>query len=463
MSEKEELRDSLKKLVYHVHSACNEGKAKKCFKPEKELFFKRKIQGYKYDDNGPNIKSWAPQKLQKRVWYAARTIIAQEIKKLEIYNKVLARLCTTYSPERGSCEYSLCRFIDRIIWETLESEITNKSSLEPYIQSFLKDLNNKEQKYQLTAQIHGVILQPESIKLDEHTLLRKPARQDIEVEYPAESFFIAGGKIFEPPSAILEISGTSSTDSIYLKPQKEIDEAISILCLFRVGGIEYFKFTTHTDSLLATGLTSSERIHPAKSGSYLVRNVDVKPLKAFWARLKRVKLPDPYAASQEPNELSIAYARYNDSLDEGAIEKRIFSAVMGLEALYLGEEPKDRGETSYKLRMRVSKLLSLLGYEPNEVRCKMRDAYAIRSTYVHGSLISKKDRRKYEKDYGDLNEFSRVIMDYLRASIIALLERRNKKSMINIIDESFLDSEKGKEVIKLLFMPYEKEKQNAPG
>ena len=134
------------------------------------------------------------------------------------------------------------------------------------------------------------------------------------------------------------------------------------------------------------------------------------------------------------------------------VEKRISSAVMGLEALYLS--PSEQQEMSYRLRMRVSKLLGLIGYNPSEAKERIKDAYDVRSTYVHGGMLKQRDRQKYERKYGNLNKFRKSIMDYLRASIVALLHRPSKTSLIQKTDDSFLDSNKEEEIKKLLFMPY---------
>ena len=72
---------------------------------------------------------------------------------------------------------------------------------------------------------------------------------------------------------------------------------------------------------------------------------------------------------------------------------------------------------------------------------------------MHGATLKTTDRRKLEEKYGSLGEFAKRIMDYLRASIVVLLNRPSKKSLIQKIDDSFLDSAKEVEVRELLFMP----------
>jgi len=55
----------------------------------------------------------------------------------------------------------------------------------------------------------------------------------------------------------------------------------------------------------------------------------------------------------------------------------------------------------------------------------------------------------------DETGISKKSTDYLRASIVALMEKPSKASLIQKIDDSLLDSEKDTEVKKLLFMPYD--------
>lgn len=475
--EQQELQELLRKLLQSFYSICSKGLAKNRFEPEKRLYFRRKIRGFEYDNDGTHITSWEPEKLLKPAWYEAITVIEQETKKLNIYDEISTIICSTYGMEKASLDYYLSKLIDVVAWKILEGEIADKSSLAPYVLSFLKDINHEEQGYKVIAQIQGVILQPEAIQLDENTLLRKPTREDIETERHAESPF-SEEPIFYTPTAIIELTGTTLSNSIPWKVEVPIKinntvaltlsvredlgifDAIAILRLFRVGGVEFIKWDTHIDSVPPSTHTSAKRIYILKSGSYLVRNKDVETLKTFWANMKRVKLPESahHFPRKEPDELSIAYDRYCDSLDVGIIEKRISSAVMGLEALYLGEDPQDRGELRYKLGMRVGKLLSLIGYSPSEAKQKTRAAYDIRSTYVHGGILKGKNRQEYEKKYGDLNEFCKTIIDYLRASTVArLLRKTSKTSLIDKIDDSFLDIKKEEEISELLFMPYEKE------
>ncbi|MFC1906613.1 hypothetical protein ACFLW8_00805 [Chloroflexota bacterium] len=253
--------------------------------------------------------------------------------------------------------------------------------------------------------------------------------------------------------SIIELKGSIETQKAF-SADETIRLVLGILSLFRVGGIDYIRYYIQTDSILPWGLISAERIHSAKHGKYVIKNEDVKPLITFWSNMKNMELPIPGLTGErkEPNELSIAYERYSDSLDGGVVEKQISSAVMGLEALYLGGG--EQQEMSYRLRARVGKILGLINYVPNQVSERLQDAYDVRSKYVHGGILRQKDRNKLESKYGDITEFSKTIIDYLRASIVALLKRPSKKSLINLLDESLLDSNKDNAIKEMLFTPY---------
>ena len=114
---------------------------------------------------------------------------------------------------------------------------------------------------------------------------------------------------------------------------------------------------------------------------------------------------------------------------------------MGLEALF----SKENQELLYRLKMRISKFLSLLGYNPYKIKGKIKDAYAIRSLFAHGGILSYKDRRKYELKGVQLDQFLKEISDYLRISIVlAIMINYEKEKFVDIIDDSLIDHEKEK-------------------
>ena len=114
------------------------------------------------------------------------------------------------------------------------------------------------------------------------------------------------------------------------------------------------------------------------------------------------------------------------------------------------------GELSYKLRLRVAKLISNFGYEPLSVTKMIHDAYKVRSRFVHGGLQDSKSNEKLAKKYGSAKNLIEKILDFLRLAIIVSVSmRENKKELISAIDESLLDKAGEKKLECLLRQPRE--------
>jgi len=315
-------------------------------------------------------------------------------------------------------------------------------------------LNGEAQEYRATVKLDGLVLRPDFIELDKDVTLRKPTREDFGKEVPLTPPPPPHESPLEKYTAILHAK-VCAEEVIAL--HKEIDRELVVLRLFRSGAVRIVKYTIDTASIFRRAgvegtIIGTELLRP--EDKLLITQENIKPLKKFWSSMKGVMLPGfGYLDLQKkPDEVSIAYERYVDYFKEGVPEKRIASAVMGLEALYLS--PSEQQEMSYRLRMRVGKLLGLVGYNSDEVRNSINDAYGIRSTYVHGGTLKPKERQRLERKHGDINKFPERIMDYLRASIAALLKKPSKTALIQEIDNSFLDSKKEEKIKKLLFMPY---------
>ncbi len=454
MVEKEKLQELLQKLVHAIYSTINEGLANGMLQPQYEPYFRWKLKEYEYGNTGIAKKSAEGKEFLRPYWGRATRDVHQRASKLSVYNDILEAISKGYKINGVQLGYSLPTFTERVAWNILEGKIKSLHDCDKYIILFLKDLCGEEQEHRAEVQLRGLVLQPRSIKLDDNTKVRKPDRKDFEREEPS-SYQAFRARRLEDPTAFLHTRIYATGVGVPL--QNEIDREVAVLRLYRVGAVQDIRYSMDSDSIIGFGAGTLTRGKLLGSDKYLVAREDVKSLKTFWANMKKIELPNSvYPGNQkEADELSIAYERYNDSLEGGVIEKRISSAVMGLEALYL--YPSEQQEMSYRLRMRIAKLLGLIGCNPNEVRKKLTDAYNIRSTYVHGGILKQTDRRKYERKYGDLNEFSKTIMDYLRASIVTLLRRPGKKTLIEKIDDSFLDTSKEEEIRKLLFMPYERE------
>lgn len=460
MTEIKRIQDTLESLVNAAYSIVIDGMAKGTLKPEYHSHTRYKVTKFEYGESGITNKRVKPERFSAPSWYqAGNSVYFEGIINRKVYKDALRALLNSYGLQKTHCRHYLWSLTARIARDTLEGKISRPKHLAKYVGLFLKDLNEEKHEYRIGVQLKGLILQPNSIKLDGNTKLRKPIRRDLEVEDPGPYRpFSSRLRPLEDPTAILNTIIHAKTETeLYL----EIDRGIEILRLFQVGSVQDVKNIIDKDSIIYRTRYEFSDEQLLGQDSYLITERDAERLKTFWLRMKRIDLPIPVerGVPKEPTALAISYERYSNALDDKIFENRIFSAIMGLEALYLMEKQ----EMSYRLRMRAAKLLSLIGYDHNEIVERIKDAYEVRSTYVHGEILKQQDRRKLERKHGNLDEFSKTIVDYLRASIIALLKRPNKNSLIQKIDDSFLDAEKEEEIRKLLFMPYEKEVLDAAG
>ena len=236
-----------------------------------------------------------------------------------------------YKLEEHKCNLYLGQLIKKVTSTILESKVKTPKDSAKYAISFLKDLNGEKQEYRAEVLLKGLLLRPCSIQLDSDVILRKPTRKDFEREV-LMTFPSHGDFPLNYPTAFLHVRVHATEEGTAL--HDEINKGIAILKLFRVGAVQYLQYSSSTDSIIhmAGGRLTSGRL--LGSDKYLITEEDIKQLKQYWRNMTRAKLPSSvYHSSQEkPNEISIAYDRYNDSLEAHILERRISSAVMGLEA-----------------------------------------------------------------------------------------------------------------------------------
>jgi hypothetical protein len=158
--------------------------------------------------------------------------------------------------------------------------------------------------------------------------------------------------------------------------------------------------------------------------------------QTLWKRLPPEGLPalnDP----GNPGSAAIAYLRYVDAMtiDAPIIERRITNAVVGLEALFLPERAD--GELSFRLRMSVARIMSEFGYDGPTVVHRVKDAYAVRSAYVHRGLLTTKSKAKVERTAGPIQKLLPEILEYLRLSIlICMLSNLSPPKLQGILSDA---------------------------
>ncbi len=229
--------------------------------------------------------------------------------------------------------------------------------------------------------------------------------------------------------------------------RKRLRLFVQLLRLFDVGSINYnfyeMKFDIITGGHMSAG-SSHGFLFPWKK--YLLKSVDENRFVYFVNHLLKDKdLLDSYKGV---NHVNIAFDRYSEALLENvSIERRIANAVMGLEALLSTQNP----EIKFSLSLRVSKLLSFLGFDPLSVKLFIGQAYNIRSKFAHGGHLTKEIKNKLEAEFNGIDGFTITILNYLRICIVIYIATGiAKKELMQTIDDALLDNTVAKKLATTL-------------
>lgn len=314
--------------------------------------------------------------------------------------------------------------IKRFIFAYLYNHKVDDSEIESLIDILIKESEGKPLKYEIKAELKGIYLDINKIKINEQCTLRKPEKEDL-IKYFHADVTINSFQKKEAtcPSSILEIEFEDIMDRSLFK----LIDAIRILRLYKVGNVKCILSRTYSESFnfpendLTSHVLCESINNRDKEIAYTLTENDVEKIRDFWNTIN-------YSISNLDSKgyLSIAFERYNSALkteigifNNGSIERKITEAVMGLEILFLKDDESNR-HLARKLSRRISKFMKLIGYQNLDHETLIEIAYDIRSEYLHMGKLRKETEDKLNQFYS-LNEFVKVIIDYLRVSLIVLL------------------------------------------
>lgn len=252
-------------------------------------------------------------------------------------------------------------------------------------------------------------------------ILRRPELSDLQPELDQHMAMLEGRELRHhtvTAIATLEMNWSSPTAS-----RTEVERLQSLLRLFAVASARYLRvkeeLTSPVNEDMGT-LTVGPDEHSYERAT--IQSSDLPKLQSLAAAIwTRLPIGPVGLKEAEPTPVTTAFRRYSDALlrDGMILERRFASAVMGLESLYL--PAKQDGELSFRLRTSVGRVMEAFGFDGRSVEAEVAFCYGVRSAYVHGGHLSGKLRASGEKQFGDLPNLLRRLLNYLRISIIVLL------------------------------------------
>lgn len=255
-------------------------------------------------------------------------------------------------------------------------------------------------------------------KLDERSWLRPPRPSD----FPAVVFDrFSPGALFDKtvPHSILEAKYGGGE-----RPQG--DETQSWLAALRLAtGLPLITPQSHHIPVGPTAFGMSSTVSsPHVATNYPALGI---PKQAIGhAR----KIHAVMQRSPSSSHIEAAMDRLGRSIEEpSSVPQRLLYAVMGFEALFLGEEKE-------QTRALANRVGIFLGYESGAgqvLRDWIRRAYKLRSRYVHGADFKPKDVRELGEVYPALREA------LCHAIVVAMVFDMPKKKLLKRLDEALVD------------------------
>jgi len=442
LTDKKGLSDALIGLASKIKEQIELALTNKSIKPENETFLHNTVTEFNYTEKGINYKG-SSHYITKKTWYMTVSHIVKEVEKYKEYLLIVKNFNVQ--------ESDLNLFINKLVSYQLNNDDLNTELIDKFVKLFIGSLLDEPLRCGADINLEGLFVIPKKIEFkigDNLIILRQTKISDLEKDISMHDFLMYD-KATWTPSAILhlEFLGTEPREI-----QNKVEQAIVILRLFKVGSVKYMSYTMFSDSITPFGSGTVSHINKwYSSEKYSLYEKDAQNLKNFWGDMINFMPKSFYDdINSDTDYLTISYKRYCDALIEiGTIEKRIATTIMSFESLFLKKE--EQQENTFRLKIRVSKLLGKYGFEPIKIKRIIRDAYSIRNFYVHGGMLSYEDKSELEHKYGNLNELLKIILDYLRISILIMIFiRKNKPEFIDSIDNSLIDIEKDSQIENLL-------------
>lgn len=282
--------------------------------------------------------------------------------------------------------------------------------------------------------IDGIWLNDSTIKVSNELLIRSPNNLDFEIIQQVNSLTPSyiGGHHADTCSAIIEISKKFDNET---QIEVYLTKLMLALRLYNLGSVHIKKRDYFPNSIL---MRYSIPYHNDifSDYSYELNPAESNDLMMFTDFMLKF-LPERNWQNQITalNPIYISIDRYCDALTKNQThENKITNAITALEALLL--KGNERSELSHKLSQRVAYLSRFFNAPPIKVYNTMKRAYEVRSTYIHGSMLSIDERK-------DLSELQKLILEALRRSLLIFIElssQINKDDIIAKIDNAIIDS-----------------------
>jgi len=376
-----------------------------------------------------------------------------DIRELELYKKITEIIKTKYQKNVyeifSEIEEEKNEFLDLTKLNPLDGLIMNiflkksDNSLNDelvieYSEIFKEEINQLPTEYILFFSLAGLYIANDPINISDNIIIKLREDEDIAV---LEEFAALRTETEIPLSSPLLKVKTK------VKNQFELNELeyhiFTALRLFKLGTIYHRNRISFEKTALKTQSINIENLAFRDFFiKYRIKKGEEEIFIGFVSTL--LKIFENHKEEDKNRPIFLSIERFNWALFENvSIDRRILFTIMGLEPLFTMQN--ERSGQAYKLSVRIAKLLSFYGFNPNETRDIIQEAYNFRNRVTHGSNY----KPNWEKRMVILLP---KILNYLRISIITFLFniKLGKDKLVKLIDDSIINSDENQNLEKHL-------------
>lgn len=382
----------------------------------------------------PTVMNFPVEEMEEEVWdhKNGADFVELEVKKLDEFRAL--QLLVGETPPNGQLLRSFMLTVASASLSAAGSDV-----LAAHVASLLADLQRKAQPCRAKIWLTGVTLGSECVSAGDRLVLRRPTRRDLQEKVAAYSAHYAHA--FQPRITFSCIADLQLLGQYPATRQGEVEKLVLALRLFRTGAVASSMYAFESKSF--DPLSNVTLAVPGRAGreKYELSPCDAPLLSAFLDEIVSL-LPTDFDFPQPKRDyFSIALHWYGESLLAAVpLEGSVASAVACLEALFLENV---QSEMSFRLGARVAGFMRCFGRTALEVQALVKQAYDVRSKYVHGD----EQDRKWSTQ--KLLVLSRSVLEYSRLGLLAFCQLKDKiarRELLELVDNSLLDDKRRAEL-----------------
>lgn len=388
----------------------------------------QEITGKKLDWSREMLNYINCELTQKEEFIAIRDNLAN------LYGESIIKMSSNQEPKIGATNYLIA-----LSFYILNKKISD-NKIEKIVDRFIEEIKGINKNAIFQIRLKGINLKLSGIrsKINSKVYLREINKSDYSQNISYLNDILNTPLNF--PFIIMTIKKYSEKNRIM---NEYIIRLIRAMRLFQANSIYYLSITEKSNSIIGantSGTSLTGRSFNDNNSLILTSSI----FKKFCRFINIVETKINFDDSKAAKIILIALDRYDSAvLDKNSDDKRLMTAVMGLEALFTCDN-ENSGELSYRLKIRIAKMLSCFGINYEEVMSNVNRSYKFRSKVVHGDYIDESEQKQ-------VSELLPIVINYLRISLLTFILNSDldKNMIIKIIEKSFMISKGTVELRKM--------------